>query len=224
MRVFLLSVVAVPLLAIDGVLLCTFPARAAGLTGRWEWTLMAGGAAAYAFIHFFLRKPERMYLWGHEFSHLLAAKLFLRRVHSFHISSREGGKVVIDRTNVAIDLAPYVLPFYPATAGIAAAAIGTISPWIGRAYPAAASFLFAMHLVFSAEGFLDGQPDLKRSGRIFSAGIVLLCLILWVPLLAAPGTGAGWKGAAEAYAVWFGDAAGAVRDLLRFVTSFISPT
>ena len=53
------------------------------------------------------------------------------------------------------------------------------------------------------QGFFRGQPDVKRSGRIFSGAVVLLCLLLWVPILLAPGAPSGWKGAAVAYRGWF---------------------
>jgi hypothetical protein len=170
-------------------------------------------------VHVFVRKPERMYLWAHEFSHLAVAKLFFRRVHSFHITSRDGGKVVIDRTNVMIDLAPYVFPLYSVAACAAAVFLKSASPWVPDLYLAVASFLFTMHVLFSAEGFFRGQPDVKRSGRLFSGAVVLLALILWVPVLMAPGSASGWKGAAEAYGGWISAAGVDARRLLVYASS-----
>ena len=166
--------------------------------------VLLGGATAYLFVHFLLRKPERMYLWAHEFTHLLVAKLFLRHVHGFHITSRSGGKVVIDRTNVAIDLAPYSVPLYNLVALLPVTLVTWGTPPARMIYLGAAAFLFAMHLCFSAEGFIDGQPDLRRSGRIFSLGVALLLLMLWTPILAAPGTHGGFSGLPEFYREWFG--------------------
>jgi hypothetical protein len=161
-----------------------------------------------------------MYLWAHEFSHLIVSKLFFRKVHSFHITSRDGGKVVIDRTNVVIDLAPYVFPLY----GIAACAVAVLlkgfSTWVPNLYLALASFLFTMHVLFSAEGFIKGQPDVKRSGRLFSGAVVLLCLLLWVPCLLAPGSASGWKGAAATYRGWFSAAHLTARRLVLYGLSF----
>jgi hypothetical protein len=223
MRILALTLLGLPLLFLDGILLYTFPARAAGFGAPREGLIVAGGAALYICFHVFLRKPERLYLWAHEFSHLAAAKLFFRRIHSFHISSRQGGKVVVDRTNVMIDLAPYVIPFYPVAAGIVASVFRGVSPWIPPIYLGAASFLYAMHLSFSMESFLDGQPDLTRSGRLFSAAVVILFLLLWVPVLAAPGTAAGWSGAWAAYGDWLRDAPVAAFRLLDFGLSLIRP-
>lgn len=221
MRVFILTVLGIPLLFLDGILLYTFPLRAAGFTGTQEGLIVAAGTVLYVCFHIFLRKPERLYLWAHEFSHLAAAKLFFRKVHSFHISSRQGGKVVVDRTNAVIDLAPYAVPFYSVATGAAASVFREASPWIPPIYLGAATFLYAMHLAFSAESFLDGQPDLTRSGRLFSAAVVILFLLLWVPLLAAPGTAAGWDGIWAAYRNWFRDAAEASRRLLDFSLSLV---
>jgi hypothetical protein len=221
MRVFTLTLLGLPLLILDGILLYTFPLRAAGFGGTREGLIVASGAVLYICFHCFLRKPERLYLWGHEFSHMAAAKLFFRKIHAFHISARQGGKVVVDRTNVMIDLAPYVIPFYAVATGVIASVFRDVSPWIPTAYLGTATFFYAMHLAFSVESFLEGQPDLTRSGRLFSVAVVILFLLLWVPLLAAPGTAAGWDGARAAYRTWFRDAAEAAGLLLDFSLSLI---
>jgi len=162
-----------------------------------------------------------MYLWGHEFTHLLVAKLFLRHVHGFHITSRSGGRVVIDRTNVAIDLAPYALPFYNVVALLPVTLIGGGGPYARNIYLAAAAFLFSMHLCFSAEGFIDGQPDVLRSGRIFSLAVVLLVLMLWAPILAAPGTHGGYSRLPVFYREWLHGVAQALLVLSEFVHSLL---
>lgn len=203
MRILLYSLLGVPLLVADAVLLYLLPGRMAVRLTEVQGLILLGGAVAYPFVHFLLRKPERMYLWAHEFTHLFVAKLFLRQVHGFHITSRSGGKVVIDRTNVAIDLAPYAVPFYNVVALLPV----TLFEGGGQArqiYLGAAAFLFSMHLCFSVEGFIDGQPDVRRSGRIFSFALVLFLLMLWAPILAGPGTHKGFSGLSVFYREWFG--------------------
>lgn len=166
--------------------------------------ILLGGATAYLVLHFLVRKPERLYLWAHELTHLIVAKLFLRQVHGFHITSRSGGKVVIDRTNVAIDLAPYAVPLYNVVALVPVLLVHGGFPHAGKIYLGAASFLYSMHLCFSVEGFIDGQPDVRRSGRIFSFAVVALLLMLWTPILAGPATGAGFSALPGFYREWFG--------------------
>ena len=163
-----------------------------------------------------------MYLWAHEVTHLLVAKLFLRHVHGFHITSRSGGKVVIDRTNVAIDLAPYAVPLYNVVALLPVALLAGETPHARKIYLGAAAFLFTMHLCFSVEGFIDGQPDVRRSGRIFSLAVVLLLLMLWTPLLAAPGTPGGFAGLPGFYREWLADGMEAALGLPAHVRSLLS--
>lgn len=202
MRIFVYSLIGIPLLLADIVLLYTLPVRIAGRFSALQAGIAAGGAFAYLAFHFLVRKPERLYLWGHELTHLIVAKIFFRQVHGFHITSRAGGKVVIDRTNVAIDLAPYAVPLYNL------AAIGPVMlfrgeyVYAGEIYLAAAAFLFTMHMSFSLEGFFHGQPDLRRSGRIFSGGVVVLVLLLLLPVLWSPATRSGFHGIGEFYNEW----------------------
>ena len=222
MRVVLYSAIGIPVLIADAVLLWALPSRMATRLTMAQGLVLLSGALAYLCLHCLLRKPERMYLWAHEFTHLFVAKLFLRNVHGFHITSRSGGKVVIDRTNVAIDLAPYAVPFYNVVALLPVTLIAGGPPYARKIYLGAAAFLFAMHLCFSAEGFIDGQPDVRRSGRIFSLAIVLLLLMLWTPVLAAPGTHAGFSGLPGFYREWIAGGMEAVLPLSERVRSLLS--
>jgi hypothetical protein len=220
-RVFLLSLVGIPILFVDGFFLYTFPVPVRGLATREEVWIVLGGILAYVLMHFFIRKPERFYLWGHEFSHIVLAKIFFRKIHQFHISSRDGGKVVLDRTNVMIDLAPYIFPLYSVGIAVPATVFRHVSPWVQDIYLLAASFLFTMHLFFSAEGFLAGQPDVRRSGRVFSAAVVLLFLLLWIPCLMAPGVSAGWGSVAAAYRAWLSAVGAAGEGIFTFARSLL---
>ena len=213
--------IGIPLLIADAVFLWTLPARMAGQLTTAQELILLFGALAYVSLHCLVRKPERMYLWAHEFTHLLVAKLFLRHVHGFHITSRAGGKVVIDRTNVAIDLAPYALPLYNVVALIPVTLMAGGVPYARKIYLGVAAFLFAMHLCFSVEGFIDGQPDVRRSGRIFSLAVVLLLLTLWTPILAAPGTHGGFSGLTDFYRGWLADGMEAVLGLPARVRSLL---
>jgi len=219
MRIFLYSAIGIPILIVDAVLLWILSTRMANILSMTQGLSLLFGAFAYLCLHCLLRKPERMYLWGHEFTHLFVAKLFLRSVHGFHITSRSGGKVVIDRTNVAIDLAPYALPFYNVVAILPVMLIAGNPPYVRKIYLGAAAFLFTMHLCFSAEGFIDGQPDVRRTGRIFSLAVVLLLLMLWTPILAAPGTHGGFSGLPGFYREWLHGGMKTALDLSGFLRS-----
>jgi hypothetical protein len=205
---------AVPVLIVDAVLFYSLPGLLVGRFTLKQGGILLCGAAAYVAFHLLVRKPERLYLWGHELTHLIFAKIFLRQVHGFHITSRSGGKVVIDRTNVAIDLAPYAVPLYSIAAIGPVLLLGGEYRYAREAYLAAAGFLFTMHLSFSLEGFINGQPDLRRSGRIFSGAVVVLFLLLWLPILSAPGTPSGFPGIAGFYREWFASGYSTLRESL----------
>jgi hypothetical protein len=222
MRVFFYSAIGIPVLIADAVLLRSLTVRMANHLTFTHGLILLSGALAYLCIHFLLRKPERMYLWAHEFTHLLVAKLFLRHVHGFHITSRSGGKVVIDRTNVAIDLAPYAVPLYNVVALLPVTLFAGGTPLARKIYLGAAAFLFTMHLCFSVEGFIDGQPDVRRSGRIFSLAVVLLLLLLWTPILTAPGAEGGFGGLPGFYREWIANGMEAVLGLPARVRSLLS--
>jgi len=222
MRVFLYSAIGIPLLIADAVLLWSLPARMAGRLTMTQGLVLLSGTVVYLCLHFLMRKPERMYLWAHEFTHLIAAKLFLRHVHGFHITSRSGGKVVIDRTNVAIDLSPYAVPLYNVAALLPVALLAGETPHARKIYLGAAAFLFTMHLCFSVGGFIDRQPDVRRSGRIFSLAVVFLFLMLWTPLLAAAGSPGGFAGLPGFYREWLADGMEAALRLPDHVRSLLS--
>jgi len=207
--------IGIPLLLLDAVLLYTLPARFSGRITLIQAAIVGGGVVAYLLFHILIRKPERLYLWGHEFTHLIVAKIFLRQVHGFHITSRTGGKVVIDRTNVAIDLAPYAIPFYCLLAVGPALLFRGNFAYVREIYLALSAFLFTMHMYFSLEGFIHGQPDLKRSGRVFSGGVALLCLLLLLPILWAPAARTGFLEIASFYGEWFNSGFSVLRQLVQ---------
>ncbi|MEW6721526.1 MAG: hypothetical protein AB1346_13850 [Thermodesulfobacteriota bacterium] len=214
MRFFVYSMIAIPLLLVDSVLLYTLPVHLSARFTSMQFMIFAAGAAIYLGFHFFVRKPERLYLWGHELTHLLMAKIFFRQVHGFHITSRSGGKVVIDRTNVAIDLAPYAVPIYSLAAILPILLFRGRYPFSREFYLAAAAFFFTMHISFSLEGFVHGQPDLRRSGRLFSGAVVALSLILIFPVLLAPATHAGMREISAFFREWFSSSFSVARHFL----------
>jgi hypothetical protein len=216
LRVFVCSLIGIPLLVFDAVLIFTLPARFSNRMSLIQAAVITGGAGLYLLFHYLIRKPERLYLWGHELTHLLVAKIFLREVHGFHITSRTGGKVVIDRTNVAIDLAPYAIPFYNLLIVVPALFVRGDFAFCREIYLVFCAFFFVMHLYFSLEGFFHGQSDLLRSGRIFSGGVVLFCFLLLVPILWEPVARTGFRGIASFYIEWFDSSFTILRSLLRY--------
>src|SRR5947199_6084277 len=75
------------------------------------WVAMAGGAACWLVIFFLLPKPMRLYIFGHELTHVLWVWLCGGKVKKFKATST-GGHVVVTKTNFVIALAPYFFPLY----------------------------------------------------------------------------------------------------------------
>lgn len=213
MRVVICSIVGIPIAVAAGIAVYSVNVPLARLAGWREVAWITGGLALYIPLHAF-RKPERLYVWGHELSHLLLAKLCFRKVHAFEIAGRGSGKVVIDGTNAAIDLAPYAIPLPVVATAMLALLARHFSPFVAPAYLVLLGFLGGMHLLFTVEGFLDAQPDLTRGGRFFSLGLTVLGLALAAPALVAPGLERGFAEIPAAYAEWTRAFAAAAGDLL----------
>jgi hypothetical protein len=58
-----------------------------------------------------LSRPIIIYVFGHELTHALWVLVMGGRISRFRVG-REGGHVVVDRTNFWIALAPYFFPLY----------------------------------------------------------------------------------------------------------------
>jgi hypothetical protein len=176
------------LLALDFLIIWSFPYRyAADVVDTIYYLLALLGGVIYLMIHI-VRKPENFYIWNHEFSHLLASKLFFKDVKGFHITSKGGGKVVVEKTNFLIDLAPYI--FYPLV--IITLSLAILFRRAGfqattMAYFITTGYLLGMMFGFTAESFIRGQEDIKRNGYLFSVSVVLLFNFLILPFYLLPG-------------------------------------
>ncbi len=177
------------LVILTSLLIMTFPYKfVRGSVRELFFLLSALGGVTYLLIHL-LRKPEGIYIWNHELSHLFMAKIFFRKVSGFHITEKKGGKVVIDRSNCFIDLAPYY--FFPFILFFTALALlfemanfKEIVPF----YYFLFGFLFSMMGVFTADSFLKRQDDIVKNGFLFSFALILFFITLSVSLYLLPGT------------------------------------
>lgn len=172
--------------AVAAALVRTLPAAfldASGGSGGWflvphGWAFI-GGVALYLVWHR-LRPPEFLYTFIHELTHLIFAYLFGKRVSRF-VVSKQGGQVTMSGTNFLITLAPYFFPLLPALV----LAGGVILEWsVGddRFRPAVAflaGFSLAFHGVMTLRTLSISQPDIARSGKIFSWPVICFFGILF---------------------------------------------
>ena len=153
------------------------------------WVVFFGGAASWLGIYLLLPKPMRIYVLGHELTHVLWTWLFGGKVKKFKASPK-GGHVVITRTNFLIILAPYFFPLY-AVLVVLSFLLGhliwnwtAIQVWfhllIGAAY--------AFHVTLTWNALQTRQTDITSQGYFFSAVVIflgnVLVLLLGIPLLA----------------------------------------
>src|SRR5438034_532784 len=75
------------------------------------WVAMLAGAACWLVIFLLLPKPMRVYVFGHELTHVLWTWAFGGRVKQFKAGA-SGGHVVVTKNNFIIALAPYFFPLY----------------------------------------------------------------------------------------------------------------
>jgi hypothetical protein len=161
-----------------------------GMTRRAEtiWVAALGGAACWLVVFLLLPKPMRLYVFGHELTHVLSTWLCGGRVKKFKIGAT-GGHVVVTKTNFLIALAPYFFPLYAVLTVVCFAVGHLIWGWqqllvwfhllLGAAY--------CFHVTLTAHILQTRQTDITSQGYLFSFVIIFLGNIsVWligVPLL-----------------------------------------
>ncbi len=132
------------------------------------------GIAAYTAVHIFIIKPDFLYVFGHESTHALTAKLFGGKIFDFKVSSK-GGSVKTDKANTTVALTPYMIPFYTIAVFLVYLCISffrDVKPYTGY-FIFALGVTLAFHLVQTAEHLRQKQSDIVKSGYVFSMPLVI---------------------------------------------------
>jgi len=129
------------------------------------------GMATYVILHIFFYKPTTAYVLGHEAVHAATAWVFGGKIKSFKVSE-EGGSVATDKSNFVIDLAPYFVPVY----AIIIVVVYFVVSMSYRIHSGTFIFLIgltlAFHLISTIEILKIRQPDIVKSGYLFSIVLV----------------------------------------------------
>ena len=152
------------------------------------WVALAGGAGCWVVIFLLLPKPMRLYVYGHELTHVLSVWAFGGRVKKFKATAG-GGHVVVTKTNFVIALAPYFFPFYVVL--IVCGFLAGHLVWGWAQYVVWLHFLvgaaYAFHVTLNLHILQTRQSDITSQGFIFSAVIIFLgniaVLLVGIPLL-----------------------------------------
>jgi len=139
------------------------------------------GFLSYLAVHAVLYKPIFMHVMGHELTHAFWAFLFGGDVKSLHVSP-EGGKVILNRSNFLITLAPYFFPLYTfLLIPVYAISKESFVPLIVFLLGASVAF----HIVLTVHSIWLSQSDIKSCGTVFSLTFVLMVnLLVFIGLLA----------------------------------------
>ena len=130
---------------------------------------------------------RRVYVFGHELTHAVAAWGIGAKVSSFKVSA-EGGHVDVSHSNLFVSLAPYCIPFYTILIIFGFRVFLWIKPEasISGFFMAAIGFSIAFHWIKTSECLWDvRQPDLTAAGGVvfslaligISNGVVLLVIL-----------------------------------------------
>lgn len=153
----------------------------------------AAGTVVFSFY-----KLRPLYIFAHETTHLMVAKLFLKDTGRMQLGKTQGYVDVRD-INVWIALAPYIIPFY---ALVAMGMFGLTQifvyppPWWGTlAFACAVGLSYAYHLVLTIYALRRAQSDLELYGNVFSLSLIVcgnISIVLLAILMATSKWSAAW--------------------------------
>ncbi len=144
--------------------------------------LFLWGIACYVILHIFFYKPTYFYILGHEAVHAVTSWLFGGRVKSIKVS-QEGGSVATDKSNFVIELAPYFIPLYAVIILCVYFVVSASYKINSSTFIFLIGFTLSFHIVSTAEMLKLKQPDIVRSGYVFSMVVIYLLNIVMVSLV-----------------------------------------
>lgn len=146
---------------------------------------LISGIVVFFFCWCIISKPVKAYVLGHELTHAMWGLMF-GAVPSKLKVGKNGGSVMLTKTNIIIALAPYFFPFYTFLVIVSA----LITYAFVRPLPClplwlfAIGFTWAFHILWTLETLSQRQPDVMEYGRLFSWVFIfiinLLLVIVWL--------------------------------------------
>jgi hypothetical protein len=150
--------------------------------------ILERGVLAYLLVHVMIFRPAYLYVLGHEFVHVLATWLCGGRVVSFSVKP-SGGNVVTSKSNIFIELSPYFVPIYTIALGpvfFALKAMGRETPFMAEVFIFLVGLTLAFHFVMTSEVLRIEQPDILKSGLLFSLVFIFIFNLVITMAVIAP--------------------------------------
>jgi hypothetical protein len=152
-------------------------AELSGILKYFMW-----GVGAYIVLHLLFYKPTFVYVLGHEAVHAVTAWTMGGKISSFKVS-KDGGSVSTTKTNAVIELSPYFIPVYAVILMAAYFLISYSYKINGSVFIFLIGFAVALHVVMTIEVMKIRQPDMMKSGYLFSIVVVYVLNIVIIAML-----------------------------------------
>lgn len=143
---------------------------------------LAWGVVAYAVIHLLFYRPTYLYVLGHEAVHAGMSWIFGGKVTSFKVSE-EGGSVGTTKSNTVVELGPYFVPIYAIIISIVYFIVASSYSINGSIFIFLIGFTLAFHVISTIEVMKIRQPDIMKSGYIFSIVMAYILNIVVISLI-----------------------------------------
>lgn len=144
--------------------------------------LFVWGIVGYAILHLLFYKPTYLYVLGHEAVHAGVAWLFGGKIKSFKVSEG-GGSVGTDKSNVVIELSPYFVPIYAIIITLVYFVLVSSYNINGSAFVFLIGFTLSFHMISTIEILKIRQPDIMKSGYLFSILLVYVLNIIVISVI-----------------------------------------
>jgi hypothetical protein len=212
-RKLLLGLILLPVCVVAAITLFELFFRATVDGKFWKtegFWFFAFGGTLWMVMGWMRVQPAWLYVFAHEFTHAITARLSGGKVHAMHITE-DGGFIETDKSNWFITLSPYLVPLYTvvvfALYGLLSAFVDMQAPvfftvpllgvvmwvkWVWAVY-FLVGLTWCFHLTFTIEVLHTEQSDLRQNGEFFSLILIFMAnLALIGALFIAASPTVGW--------------------------------
>jgi len=155
------------------------------------------GAGVYVLLHVFLHRPIKAYVFAHEITHAIWARVFGHKIRRIEVDS-DSGRTITEGTNWVVRLAPYCFPLYTLLLIVLWAGLEFCFPKMSDGRTVlffGIGFLYSFHVLLTLHFLKIGQTDLHAEGYVFSLSVILATnLQLAAAVYAAISHRATWLG------------------------------